>query len=1058
MKTKEFFSGSFIGWMVLLLATPLLLTAQAPQSFSYQAIVRGNDGNPLMDQLVSVQVKIHQGADTGPVVYCETHATTTNPFGLVNLEIGLGTVVSGSFPDINWETGLYFLELELDPEGGTTFVPMGTTQLVSVPYALFSENTGQMYSAGTGIDISSYTISNTSPDQVVSLTAGSGISTGGTYPNFTVTNASPDQVISLIPGSGVSIGGIYPNFTVSNTAPNAVHTGDATGGGALTVVQIQGRPVSAAAPAVDQVLQWSGSQWNPATLPAITPAWSLNGNNGTNPTYNFLGTTDYKSLKFRVANEPAGEINPINFNVFLGYEAGANSTGNSNVAFGWFALNHNQANSGSTAIGSYAMYLADDRSEDPVNTENTAVGYKALQGGSWTYSENYGVKNTALGSCTLYQNTSGSCNTGAGAAALASNTTGNENTAQGYMALFHNTTGNFNTALGQGALLNNKTRHRSTAVGYHAMYHACDEIATGSYSFNTAVGCEALRGSLTNANNTGKYNTAVGDQALFNNTSGSDNAAMGFKAIHSNSTGSFNTATGFEALYSNESGNSNVGTGPQALYSNTSGNDNTAIGYRALYYNTTGSSNVAFGPYALFSNKANDHSTAIGYGAMYYADNRTVGQYTYNTAVGYEALKGSTTAANNTGKENTAIGEQSLYSNTSGSWNVASGYLALYSNTTGICNTANGHRALFSCNEGNYNTAVGMQTLLYNAEGDYNAAIGFQALFNNTTGSNNVAIGYASLHQNKASGRSTAIGVKAMYNAYNGTQVSSSYNTAVGYEALYGSNDPSNNNGSDNTAVGDQSMYKNTSGCNNATLGSLSLFSNTSGSDNTAVGHSALYEIIDDNYNTALGYQAGRYNEFSYSTFLGANAYPNADGLSNCMALGYNAKVNASNKVVIGNTSVTSIGGYEPWTDFSDGRFKKNVSENVPGLEFITQLRPVTYTLDVTSLNADLNKNRPATLREGEQPRVESADDRAGIAAKERIVYTGFIAQEVEEAAQSIGYDFRGVDAPQNQDGHYGLRYAEFVAPLVRAIQEQQAIIEALQEEVRLLKENQAVK
>ena len=119
------------------------------------------------------------------------------------------------------------------------------------------------------------------------------------------------------------------------------------------------------------------------------------------------------------------------------------------------------------------------------------------------------------------------------------------------------------------------------------------------------------------------------------------------------------------------------------------------------------------------------------------------------------------------------------------------------------------------------------------------------------------------------------------------------------------------------------------------------------------------------------------------------------------------------NQVVIGNSAVTSIGGYAGWTNFSDGRFKKNIREDVPGLEFIKLLRPITYTLDVTTLNADLNKNRSASLNEDLKQWIESPEYIASMEAKEKIVYTGFIAQEVETTAQGLGYDFSGVDAPQ---------------------------------------------
>jgi signal recognition particle subunit SEC65 len=160
------------------------------------------------------------------------------------------------------------------------------------------------------------------------------------------------------------------------------------------------------------------------------------------------------------------------------------------------------------------------------------------------------------------------------------------------------------------------------------------------------------------------------------------------------------------------------------------------------------------------------------------------------------------------------------------------------------------------------------------------------------------------------------------------------------------------------------------------------------------------------------------------------------------MALGYNAHVDASNKVVIGNSSVTSIGGYSGWTNFSDGRYKKNVNENVPGLDFIRLLRPVTYTLDITAINND-QLGPVVTGTDGSIIKREAGpEELEAVNTKEKIIYTGFIAQEVESAARQLGYDFSGVDAPANQNDHYGLRYAEFVVPMVKAMQEQQVMIE----------------
>ena len=129
---------------------------------------------------------------------------------------------------------------------------------------------------------------------------------------------------------------------------------------------------------------------------------------------------------------------------------------------------------------------------------------------------------------------------------------------------------------------------------------------------------------------------------------------------------------------------------------------------------------------------------------------------------------------------------------------------------------------------------------------------------------------------------------------------------------------------------------------------------------------------------------------------------------------------------------MTSIGGQVSWTTFSDGRYKKNIKQDVKGLSFINSLRPVTYTIDITSLDEYYHKGRKQadTQKKMEDRRQASADEAS------KIVYNGFIAQEVEASAQKVNYDFSGVDKPKTKDGLYGLRYSDFVVPLVKAVQE----------------------
>ena len=114
--------------------------AQSPEFFNYQAVVRDGGGAVLANQTVGVRITLHQTTATGTIAYRETFSPTTNAFGLINLAIGTGTVVSGVFANIDWSAGPYFVEVAIDPAGGTSYVAMGTSQLLSVPYALYAKN------------------------------------------------------------------------------------------------------------------------------------------------------------------------------------------------------------------------------------------------------------------------------------------------------------------------------------------------------------------------------------------------------------------------------------------------------------------------------------------------------------------------------------------------------------------------------------------------------------------------------------------------------------------------------------------------------------------------------------------------------------------------------------------------------------------------------------------------------------------------------------------------------------------------------------------------------
>ncbi len=128
--------------------------AQSPEKMSYQAIIRDASNNLVTNTSVGMKISILQGSSSGSAVYIETQIPTSNANGLVSIEIGAGTLVNGDFTTIDWANGPYFLRTETDPTGGTSYSITGTSQLISVPYAMYANSAGSV-SGGSGITITS---------------------------------------------------------------------------------------------------------------------------------------------------------------------------------------------------------------------------------------------------------------------------------------------------------------------------------------------------------------------------------------------------------------------------------------------------------------------------------------------------------------------------------------------------------------------------------------------------------------------------------------------------------------------------------------------------------------------------------------------------------------------------------------------------------------------------------------------------------------------------------------------------------------------------------------
>lgn len=390
---------------------------------------------------------------------------------------------------------------------------------------------------------------------------------------------------------------------------------------------------------------------------------------------------------------------------------------------------------------------------------------------------------------------------------------------------------------------------------------------------------------------------------------------------------------------------------------------------------------------------------------------------TKNTYFGPEAGMSNATG----GTDNTAVGSKAMMANTTGTSNAVFGFDALAANTTGSYNSAFGNGALEQSTSSNNNSAFGAWALGNNTTGSGNTALGRQALGNNVSGADNTAVGYYALRSNVAGSGAVAIGAGAMEYANSSNTPFTSYNTAVGHYALRGSTITASNTGSRNTAVGFEAMQANTSGSFNAAAGKGALDANTTG-----------------NYNAALGFDAMDVVTTGFSnTCAGTNSDATVNNLSNAGSLGYDANNASSDKVRIGNASVTVVEGQVPYSSPSDARFKRDVQEDVPGLDLIMKLRPVTYSFN----NAAFAKH----LHEGED---EGGNNASALANSPRMA--GFLAQEVETAVNDLGYPaFDAVRTPQNADDHYSVAYEQFTVPLVKAVQELQAENQQLLEQIR---------
>jgi len=526
---------------------------------------------------------------------------------------------------------------------------------------------------------------------------------------------------------------------------------------------------------------------------------------------------------------------------------------------------------------------------------------------------------------------------------------------------------------------------------------------------------------------TGLYNTAIGSQAFATNVDGDENTALGYASLYNFEAGSDgegkNVSIGANASFHLDSGQYNTIVGTSAGFGTHAEtitySENTAVGYKAMMDMVSGTANVAIGNNALENATTATVNTAVGGEAMAGITTNAVQDA---VAIGHSAFKGSsstTTGANGT----VAVGHDALKVLTTGASNLAVGFQAGLTITTTSGNTIVGSGTATAGTIGANNTVVGHDAFNANIDGAASCVVvGKSALAAAHTQTGTIAIGAATLGNCTSGIGNTGVGYEALALCTDGKR-----NTAIGYQTLHSAM----NVGDSNTAVGFKSLYAvdpdaDDEGANSA-LGSLSGSTITSGEANTFLGFATGASGSND---TTTG---------DGNTFVGSLAGGSGAGVNDEIVLkaGVDALAGGGTETIrIGVDSdyiTNDFGENATWTHSSDKRIKKNIKPLDLGLQFVNDLKPVTF-----------NKKAPS-----EYPKeFEQYNPKKTKRINPDAVNYGFIAQEVKESMDKAGHS-KFPMWKENKDGMQMLGETALIPTLVKAIQELSAKVTELENKLK---------
>ena len=919
----------FIAFLFLFI---LNLQAQAPNGFNYQGVALNNAGTPVSNKKISLRISLIESQQLGTIKFQELHNVNTDAYGQFSIIIGNGQAITGKIADVMWNKYPYYMKVELDLDGGSAFVFVGTSQLLSVPYALYANNAGAASISVDSVKSELATIKLIQRGDSVLLLNGRG----------SVYIPKIDSIAKIVSQiAGIKSGVIKYIRDSATKTPYGLAIGyDALKSMDTIVINPNNYAIGNGAG---------------ASLSKGKDIYNYNENIlfGTATGAGLGASNTGGAMQNVMIGNYAGQNAHSNAtgNVLLGWEAGRFSSGtianktvvfNQNVAIGRRALQYAKNADNNVSIGADNFNASADISRNVSIGANTANQY-------------IGDDNVILGSEMLTDTSSnGSKNVIIGAA-VATNLRGSGNIILGYKAasdsVFLNSSnkliissGKTKAPLVYGEFDNKKVTINGdlTVTGkFNGSTGANTNTSLADSKGNIAVGSSAL---ITNKS--GSYNIAIGESALSVIDSGSNNIAIGRNALKSSPKLGSLVAIGENALSNVTTGFANTGLGSSSLASTTTGDRNTGVGASSLISNTTGKYNVAIGVEALRDNTTGWRNTAVGMNSL--LENKTASN---NTAIGfYSQLK------NITGGANTSLGDQSLTNNTSGSNNTSIGWGSLDQNKSGSNNTALGYNAgsvidsgsnnvFIGSNAGNDNSFVKVNNKLIIANsstktplvygefdnknltvnGDLtvtgkfnlfsgisssisdskgNISSGASSLSNNKTGYGNVALGNSALNALDSGSNNIAIGANTLTKMVIGGGGQGSENIAIGMNALM------NSKGNGNMAIGVHALQSATTALWNTAIGGNNLRDLTTGSANTAIGGSSMiYSSGSASNNVTVGESSGQYLSSDNNTIIGAKALYSATTGSENISIGFTSLYNnktSSKNIAIGNATLSS--------------------------------------------------------------------------------------------------------------------------------------------------------